>query len=152
MINEIKGDLFNEERNREENLAHCVSRCFTMGKGIAVEFKERFGRVDELKAQNKKIGEVAYLSFPSEGKQKQEQKQRYIFYLITKEKYYGKPTYDTLRDSLIDLKNLMLKLELKSVSMPKIGCGLDRLDWDIVKNIILQIFKDTGITINVYYL
>ncbi len=37
------------------SLGHCVSRDFVMGKGIAQEFKSRFGRVQELKQQSKNV-------------------------------------------------------------------------------------------------
>lgn len=43
------GNLFSVSDN--VSLAHCVSVDLCMGKGIAVEFKKRFGRVDELKKQ-----------------------------------------------------------------------------------------------------
>ena len=36
--------------------------------------------------------------------------------------------------------------------MPRIGCGLDKLNWKNVKNMIKEIFKDTDIAIEVYYL
>ena len=50
-------DLFTSS----DSLAHCVSRDLHMGKGIAVGFRKLFGRVDELEAQEKKVGEVAAL-------------------------------------------------------------------------------------------
>ena len=36
--------------------------------------------------------------------------------------------------------------------MPKIGCGLDRLDWELVKQIIEKIFKETDIEIKIFYI
>jgi hypothetical protein len=36
--------------------------------------------------------------------------------------------------------------------MPKIGCGLDGLDWDIVSTLIKGVFSDTDVNIQVYYL
>lgn len=135
MLREVKGDLFSSE----DSLAHCVSSCLEMGKGIAVEFKKRFGRVEELKKQN---SIVPYLQVGD----------RYIFYLVTKEKYYGKPTYDTLYSSLLELKKLLLQLNITNLSIPKIGCGLDRLDWKKVKSILIEIFSNTNISITVYHL
>ncbi len=119
-LTELKGDLFDST----ESIAHCVSRDLHMGKGIAVQFKKRFKCVDELIAQNKQIGEVAYLSSAS----------RYIFYLITKEKYYGKPTIETLKNSLRDLVKVCISLDIKKIAIPRIGCGLDGLNWkDVLK-------------------
>uniref|UniRef100_A0A3P9QJ44 Uncharacterized protein n=1 Tax=Poecilia reticulata TaxID=8081 RepID=A0A3P9QJ44_POERE len=49
-INYVIGDLFTASNH--ESLAHCVSRDLRMGKGIAVLFKNNFGRTSELKEVN----------------------------------------------------------------------------------------------------
>lgn len=121
-LSEIKGDLFNSD----QSLVHCVSRDFHMGKGIAVEFKSRFGNVDKLIQQNKNVGEVVYLPVNDIK----------VFYLVTKEKYYGKPTMTSMKQCLRELANLCIELDIKKVAMPRIGCGLDKLKWDSVKKII----------------
>ena len=43
----VKGDLFTSPAS--SSLAHCVSECLAMGKGIAPLFKNKFGGVAELK-------------------------------------------------------------------------------------------------------
>ncbi|CAC5409913.1 ADP-ribose glycohydrolase OARD1 [Mytilus coruscus] len=90
----------------------------------------------------KKTGGVAVLK-----KQK-----RFVYYLITKVKATGKPTYDTLRASLKELKVHCVKNEVHRLAMPKIGCGLDRLEWEEVSTMICEIFSDTNIHITVYTL
>lgn len=139
-IVEIKEDLFTKGENR--NFVHCVSRCFTMGKGIAVEFKKRFGNVPFLKSQNPSVGGFSYLKNGD----------NYVFYLVTKEKYNGKPTYETLSLSLLNLRYFLLKNEIKEINMPRIGCGLDKLEWGIVKSLLMQTFEGTDINIYVYYI
>lgn len=58
-LTEIKGsDLFSSPADA---YAHCVSRDFHMGKGIATLFKQRYGRVEELLAQGKTVGQTAVL-------------------------------------------------------------------------------------------
>lgn len=141
-INEIQGDLFT---CGNDNLAHCVSEDLSMSKGIATHFRKKFAKVDVLKRQNKKTGEVAYLEIDGASSQ-------FIFYLITKEKYYERPTYEDLYQSLVELKDLCVAKNLKSLSMPKIGCGLDKLKWDMVKMYLETVFKNVDILINVYYL
>jgi hypothetical protein len=136
----IKGNLFSSKNN----LAHCVSKDFKMGKGIAVEFKKRFGRVEELKGHNCNVGKVTFLYIPDQD--------RFIYYLITKEKYYEKPTLQTLRSSLISLKDLMIKHNKTTLSIPKIGCGLDRLLWEDVESLIKEVFSNTDIKLYVYYI
>lgn len=139
-IFEIKGDLF--ENHGCDALCHCVSADLVMGKGIATIFKERFGSVDYLKSQKRQIGQVAALKCEDIS----------VYYLITKQKYYEKPTLEALKLSLIDMKNLAIKTQIKSIGMPRIGCGLDQLKWENVKNIIKETFQDCGIIVKVYYL
>ena len=38
-------------------------------------------------------------------------------------------------------------LDITKLAMPKIGCGLDRLQWDKVYDIICDVFKDTDVDI-----
>lgn len=139
-ITEVKGNLF--DCDPTSSLAHCVSRDLNMGRGIAPLFKEKFKRVNELIAQNKKIGECAIL----------DDEKRFVYYLITKEKYYGKPSMETIKRSLCDMKAHCEANQVKKLAMPRIGCGLDRLSWKLVKALIAQIFNSSGIDITIYYL
>lgn len=136
----VEGDLFSCPA--DESLAHCISEDCRMGAGIAVQFKKRFQGVKELEAQQKRTGECAVLK----------RSQKYVYYLITKEKYNQKPTYDSLRKSLLAMKAHCLENGVTSISMPRIGCGLDRLDWDKVEVMIKEVFQDVDICITVYTL
>merc|ERR1719461_1358027 len=136
----IKGDLFTSPQSA--SLCHCVSRCLGMGKGIAVLFKRKFGGVDTLRKQNVQVGGVGVLL----------RQNRYVYYLITKERYFHKPTYDTLTASLETMRNHAVVNEVKHIAMPKIGCGLDRLQWNRVESIIKRVFKETNIKVSVYEL
>jgi len=113
-----------------------------MGKGIAVMFKNKFGGVDEIKSQGQKPGGVATLKRGN----------RHIYYLVTKEKYFHKPTYNTLKSSLAAMRDHCVSHGVTNLSMPRIGCGLDGLQWSKVKNIIDEVFKDTDIYVTVYTL
>ena len=128
ILNYKRGNLFEDKIN---NLAHCVSEDFIMGKGIAKEFKIKFQKVKELKEQKKVVGEFAYLKID----------EREIYYLITKKIYNQKPTLLNLRSSLKSLKTHMKKYKLFNLSIPKIGCGLDKLYWEDLELIILYIFS-----------
>jgi len=132
------GDLF--QVNENVSLAHCVSTDMEMSKGIAVEFKKRFSRVDELLSHHPRIGKCYYLF----------EKQRIIFYLVTKPKYYHKPSYRSLEESLRNLRDLCERFNISELAMPKIGCGLDQLDWGITSRIIDQVFENSSIKLTVY--
>ncbi|KAM6040772.1 ADP-ribose glycohydrolase OARD1 isoform 1-T1 [Theristicus caerulescens] len=136
----VKGDLFSCPQT--DALAHCISEDCRMGAGIAVLFKKKFGGVQELLDQQKKTGEVAVL----------QREDRYIYYLITKKKVSHKPTYETMRKSLEAMKAHCLNNGVTDISMPRIGCGLDGLDWNKVSAILGEVFEDTDIKITVYTL
>lgn len=95
-LNEVNGDLFSAPKTH--SLAHCVGADLAMGAGIAVKFKDVYGKVDELRSQNVGSGDVAVLK----------DDERFIYYLVTKPKSYGKPTYDSLQSSLENMREHMV--------------------------------------------
>ncbi|XP_066265186.1 ADP-ribose glycohydrolase OARD1-like isoform X1 [Branchiostoma lanceolatum] len=135
---QVRGDLFSCPES--DSLVHCISQDCHMGKGIVVIFKKKFGRVEELKRQGQKPGGVAVLKT----------EQRYVYYLVTKEKYWQKPTYRSLESSLRAMKAHCVQHQVCRLSMPRIGCGLDRLHWDRVSQTVKDIFSDTDMAITVY--
>lgn len=120
-LTEVVGDLFSCPDTT--SLCHCVSEDLAMGKGshhksclskslgIAVLFKKKFGGIDELKKQQQRPGGVAFLR----------RENRFVFYLITKLRYFNKPTYTDLKDSLVSMKDLMMEHNVKDLAMPRIG-------------------------------
>eukprot|EP01006_Ploeotia_vitrea_P002075 TRINITY_DN106365_c0_g1_i1.p1 TRINITY_DN106365_c0_g1~~TRINITY_DN106365_c0_g1_i1.p1 ORF type:complete len:199 (-),score=94.64 TRINITY_DN106365_c0_g1_i1:80-676(-) len=141
VIAEVEGDLFVSK----ESLAHCVSRDLRLGKGIARLFRDKFGRIDALRKQDKAVGQVAWFKIGYFGS-------RHIYNLVTKERFFHKPTYDSLRRTLVELRRLMKEHGVAKVSMPKIGCGLDKLKWPRVRAMLDEIFGDDDVTVTVYVL
>jgi len=135
IIREERGDLF--EVGLEWSLCHCVSKDLEMGAGIATGFKKHFGGVEELKRQNVQVGGVGVL----------QKKGRYIYYLVTKNKHGGKPSLTTLQASLQAMKAEVSRAGVKKIAMPKIGCGLDKLSWGAVHEVIHGVFSDSDIEI-----
>ena len=125
-------------------LAHCISADFGMGKGIVVEFNRRFNLKNKLIS---KYG--SYLTVWDDGFSEciecvLEDK---VFNLITKRNYWNKPTYNTLENSLIAMKCLAGNLGITKIAMPLIGCGLDKLEWTKVSDVIKEVFEDMDIEI-----
>lgn len=137
---ELYGDLMTSPHS----LCHCVSECLSMGKGIAVLFKQQFGRLDELRAQHVAVGGVAVLPLPGSAR-------RFVYYLITKPRFNDKPTYDSLAASLGAMFSHMHSNGVTHVSMPEIGCGLDGLKWSLVSDMVQQMIAGSGITVSVYH-
>ncbi|KAJ1527597.1 hypothetical protein ONE63_007560 [Megalurothrips usitatus] len=138
VVREEEGDLFRAPRST--SLAHCVSSDMKMGAGIAVHFKKKFGQVEYLLSQKKSPGEVAVLKNGP----------RYIFYLVSKKRFYDKPTNSSLQSCLLEMKQLCEELGVKNLAMPRIGCGLDRLKWPLVFEMLKDIFSNCDINITVY--
>ena len=137
VVEEKHQDLFALDYESEYCLCHCVSEDLAMGKGIAVLFRDKFGGIENLRSQCKAVGETA--AIPSGGMR--------IYYLITKPKYWNKPTYETLERSLSCTKNDMIQRGYTKLGMPKIGCGLDGLEWPRVRAMIDRLFSASGIDV-----
>lgn len=137
---ELIGNLF--KAPKQYSLAHCVSQDLRMDAGIARGFKQRFAQIAYLKSKKGLTGQCITLQLP----------ERNIYYLITKTKFFNKPTYENLWQALNNLKQQMIYLNDTNLAIPKIACGLDSLDWSIVSQMIKFIFLNTDISIQVYIL
>lgn len=150
IIKEITGDLFKEDYSKDNDIyVHCVSSDFVMGKGIAKTFKDKY---PELRKKD-----ILVEKFKSSSRFERllviRTEDVNVANLVTKKYFFNKPSYRTLEESLLDLKYYITnteKMEVKRLLMPRIGCGLDRLKWDKVKDIITNVFKDTEIEILVF--
>ena len=137
----IQDDVFN---HKDCYYAHCISRDYALGAGIAVEFDKRYDMRNRLlKLAEEKTETLDEKCIEVEN----------VFNLITKEKYWQKPSYKSLEESLLEMKKKLSKNKnIKKLVIPKIGCGLDRLSWGKVEPMVQEIFKDLDIEIVVCYL
>lgn len=134
-------DLFSVPDNYY--LAHCISADFGMGKGIVVEFNRRFDmkrKITDLYPDGFRDPDGCYEPMGCVLIDR-------VFNLITKRRYYDKPTYYTLEGALYFMKEICQDNGIKKVAIPIIGCGLDRLKWDKVSEIIKRMFSDMDIEI-----
>ena len=121
-------------------LVHCISYDLKMGAGIAKEFTKRGVR--------KTLIGMNFPTWENKGFSMWAKMGDYdVINLITKDMYYHKPTYKSLKESLEGLKYWALYWNRKKFAMPRIGCGLDKLEWDKVKKIIQEEFEDTDVEI-----
>lgn len=140
----VKGDLFTSDA---EVLVHCVSADFALGAGIAKQFRDRFNMKNKLKAE-----------LPDALKEWDRGNHGFcvvvdnVANLVTKRTAWDKPTYETLRKALHHMSAMICISGIRSIAMPLIGCGLDRLEWNKVKSVIEDVFRDWDGTITVYTL
>lgn len=136
---EVNGDLFAVPQGYY--LAHCISGDFTLGAGIAKRFDEVYNMRFKL-----------FRDYPIEDGMKsgwvgEALLVDNVFNLVTKSRCYHRPDYETLYDALADMRDQCEELDITKLAMPKIGSGLDRLDWEKVKELIQEVFEDSDIEI-----
>jgi hypothetical protein len=144
IYHEIKGSLF--DVGPEYFLVHCISADFKMGAGIAKTFADLGCREELFRLYpdyNWNVDPHAlwtHLSYLPGSKG--------AIHLVTKERYFHKPTYLSLKIALEDMTHECLRMDNDiKLAMPKIGCGLDKLEWDKVKEIIFDVFDNTDVEI-----
>ena len=118
-------------------LAHCISADFALGAGIAQTFNSKYNMRFKLYNNHPNYvyrgGDALLIDN--------------VFNLVTKAKCFQKPTYESLTEALEMMKDKMDSLKITKLAIPMIGCGLDRLQWPRVKNIIENVFVNTEVNI-----
>lgn len=137
LLNELKGNLFTSAPV-DYKLAHCIAADAGMGRGIAVDFTHKFPQIKQLRKMELEVGKVYYID-P-------------VFNLVTKRRSPGKPSYESMCHTLKHFREIALVAGVNKIAMPRIGCGLDRLSWPAVREMLKEVFQDVNITINVYYI
>ncbi len=123
--------------------AHCISADFAMGKGIVLEFNKRFDMKNRLRSRRPGYLEQ-YVNGRLGGDCILEDR---VLNLVTKERYFHKPTLATMKTALEKMKEICEKEGIRRIAMPAIGAGLDRLKWEDVAARIKEVFGGTEIEI-----
>ena len=118
-------------------LAHCISGDFALGAGIAKTFDNVYNMRFKLFKQYDNYTYTKGTALIVDN----------VFNLVTKAKYWHKPTYQSVQEALEMMKDQCEHLSITKLAMPKIASGLDRLEWDKVYDIICEVFEDTDMEI-----
>lgn len=133
-LKEEKRDLFTVPN--DYYLAHCISDDFALGAGVAVEFNKRYDMVAKLRQEwPEGLWGSGCITIDN------------VFNLVTKQYYWHKPSYSTLQRALESMLKECEKLGVTKIAIPRIGCGLDGLQWGRVKDIVWDVFEGTDIEI-----
>lgn len=139
-IKVVEGNVFYNTQSYA--LVHCVAQDAAMGAGIARDFKNKYTDMPAfVRKQKPTIGScVMYVSKSGQ----------VVMNLVTKAQSSGKPTLASLSRSLEALKKAVIYNKIKKLAMPKIGSGLDQLDWNKVLEQIELVFWDVDIEIKIF--
>lgn len=160
MYKEVIGDIFENVKDKKMSgvfYGQCISNDFAMGAGIAKQFNKHFNTKSKLLSKKaaydsyckKYYGKDDFVTgiiddykFGSVGKVILVDN---VFCLITKEKYYEKPTLETFAKTVerlyekIDFELTFKNLYIRELRVPMLGCGLDKLNWEDVKPILVKL-------------
>ncbi len=147
-----KGNLFESHDEAIVNTVNCVG---VMGKGIALQYKHLFPEnYTEYKKQCSQKNIVPGKMFVYEYKTEDlftESKPQFIINFPTKDHWRAKSKIEYIEQGLNDFINVIKEKNIKSISMPAIGCGNGGLEWSNVKKMITEKLSTLGdVTINVY--
>ncbi|XP_032227399.1 ADP-ribose glycohydrolase OARD1 isoform X2 [Nematostella vectensis] len=125
----------------EVSLACAVSRDFEMHKGIAKEFKRTFGDITSLKEQKKSVGDIAVL---------RRNENSFVYYLVTRDRWWDKATHESFFSSITAMRDHCVENGVTKLTLPRLGSAEDWLGWDAVRDIITEVFADTGVSLTAY--
>lgn len=140
------GNIFD---SNAEALVNTVNTIGVMGKGVALQFIERFPTNFKIyaaacKKDEVEIGKMFITATNSLLNPK------WIINFPTKKHWIDKSSYSFIELGLDDLVGQIENLDIKSIAIPALGAGLGGLDWDTVKTIIENTLHDLNIDITIF--
>ncbi len=138
MITLKRGNLIETDAEALVNTVNCEG---FMGKGIALQFKkalpenfkayERACRAGEVQTGRMFVFPTGHMLNP-----------KYIINFPTKRKWRENSRLEYIETGLKDLIQVVQRLNITSIAVPPLGCGLGGLDWRVVKPLIEQAFAE----------
>ena len=134
MIHFTKGNLLEAETDALVNTVNTVG---VMGKGIALMLKERFPENMAAYASACKRGDVVTgKMFVTDTGELMGPK--WIINFPTKQHWRSPSKMEWIENGLIDLRNIIIKKQIRSIAIPPLGAGHGGLKWQDVKPVIEQ--------------
>ena len=143
----ITGNLLEADA---QALVNTVNTVGVMGKGIALQFKERFPMnfkiyADACKKGNMKIGKMLVV------KENTLNGEKIIINFPTKTEWFQKSQYAYIEEGLKDLARVIDEYKIQSIAIPPLGCGNGGLKWDKVKSLMDKYLSHlSNISINIF--
>ncbi len=134
MLKISQGNIFTNDAEAIVNTVNCVG---VMGKGIALQSKKAFPQNYDAYEKASKQGEMEPgKMFVFETKQLIGPK--YIINFPTKRHWRDRSRYEDIAVGLNALAKVIRELNLKSVAIPPLGCGLGGLNWKRIRPMIQE--------------
>ena len=146
MITYLRGNLLEDDA---QALVNTVNTVGVMGKGIALQFKQRFPANFVAYAQACKLGQVQtgsmFVTEPGELTGP-----RWVVNFPTKQHWRDPSRMEWVVDGLQDLRGLLISNAVASIALPALGAGLGGLPWAAVRGHIEAALGDLPVDVRVY--
>ncbi|CAI6355228.1 unnamed protein product [Macrosiphum euphorbiae] len=120
---------------KEYNIVSEIAKQYNFRTGTNYQLKKQFGNGTILPI-SKVIGDTPYFKHEN----------RFIIFLVTKNKDRPRATYESIYISLINLKQFCKENNLNKLAMGKLG-DHDDLEWEKIRSMLRYIFRETNIEI-----
>lgn len=148
IIIKMEGSIFDQGAEAIVNPVNCVA---VMGKGLALQFKNRYPDmfreyVDDCRKGLVALGKINFYPRP-----KEELPLRYIVNFPTKFDWRDSSSLRAIDEGLQELKrDVVYSFEVNSIAIPPLGCGLGGLNYSDVRPLIVSAFEDIDIDLIIY--
>lgn len=136
MLELTRGDILRADAEALVNTVNCVG---VMGRGIALQFRKAFpGNFKAYKSACDKKELHPGMMFVYD--LNHFQNPRYVVNFPTKRHWKGKAKIEDIESGLEALIKEVAKLNIRSIAVPPLGCGLGGLSWNQIKSMIQRAF------------
>lgn len=122
-------------------LVHCVSADFALSTGIAAQFDKRYNMKAKLRARFPDTAPPVPCCIMIGN----------VLNMVTKERASDKATEHSLGMAVMGMATLCRRHGVKTIAMPRIGCGTDGQRWDRMREVVGKVFAHDDIVIVAYY-
>ena len=116
------------EKHANEAIVISIPANIEKLSGVAKTICESYGSISSHKRHKLKVGSC----YVKQGNST-------IIFLVTKKHISDTPSYENFENFLKDLRENCNKLKIKLLAFPKYGAGLDKLDWNIIKELLNRV-------------
>ena len=145
MIQYTKGNIFAAKTQAIVNAVNCVG---VMGAGLAKQFRLKYP--DNFKEYYDACVEDEFTTGRVLVTHNPDRDFEYIINFPTKDHFKDDSKMEYIIEGLKAMKEELNRLNIESVAIPALGCGLGKLEWNFVKIQISYILADCNCKIFVY--
>jgi O-acetyl-ADP-ribose deacetylase (regulator of RNase III) len=140
------GDILEANVDALVNPVNCVG---VMGKGLALQFKQKYPDMFTTYRESCDRKEIipGTMDVHSVGT-----RPRFVINFPTKRHWRDKSKFDDIANGIVGLIEVISRMEIDSIAIPPLGCGLGGLDWGHVEPLIRAVAMEcVGTDVVIYH-